>query len=147
MLPIVDIPLVVKKFCSHFTGVFKRPEQQVNFEALVSAFTVSENKTIAGMQQHFLNGPTYESLHHFMSRSPWSVERLREMRLRYVIEKVLGAITLPDSLKAPLDGETIHRLKNRMEELSMMQTFICWSVEEMLLHTCDLPIGKPQWTY
>ncbi|MCI0560639.1 MAG: transposase [Nitrososphaera sp.] len=119
MLPIVDIPLVVKKFCSHFAGVFKRPEQQMNFEALVTALTVSENKTVAGMQQQFLNGPTYESLHHFMSNSPWSVENLREMRLRYVVAKLLDAIKLPDPLaSSPLAIGTIRRLENTIEELS-----------------------------
>jgi Transposase DDE domain len=92
VLPIVGIPLVVKKFCSHFGDVFKRPEQRENFEALISALTVSENRTVAGMHQQFLDGPTYESLHHFMSNSPWSIEGLRKARLRYILEKLLGVV-------------------------------------------------------
>jgi SRSO17 transposase len=76
--------MVAKDFCSQFRGVFNRPEQYDHFEALITALSVSENKTIAGVHQQLFNGPTYESLHHFMSGSPWSVEKLRKMRFQYV---------------------------------------------------------------
>jgi hypothetical protein len=88
VLPIVDIPLVVKSFCLGFKDVFTRIEQRNHFEALITALSVSENGTIAGMHQRFVNGPSYESLHHFMSKSPWSVDDLRKRRLEYVREQV-----------------------------------------------------------
>ncbi len=88
MLPIVDIPLVVKTFCSRFRSVFRRREQYDNFEACITALSVSENRTVAGMNQRLFNGPTYESLHHFMSQSPWQAEELRKHRLQYVKEEL-----------------------------------------------------------
>lgn len=88
MLPIVDIPLVVKTFCLGFREVFKRKEQFNHFEAFIAGLSVSENWTVAGVHQQFLNGPTYESLHNFMSHSPWSVESIRKLRLQYVKEHV-----------------------------------------------------------
>lgn len=88
MLPIVAIPLVVKEYCHWFRSVFKRREQYAHFEAFITALSVVENRTIAGIHQQILDGPTYESLHHFMSGSPWSVDRLREARLHYVKEQI-----------------------------------------------------------
>jgi hypothetical protein len=84
VVPIVDSPLVVKNFCSWFNSVFKRIEQREHFETFITALSVLENKTIAGIHQQLLNGPTYESLHHFMSKSPWTIENLCESRLQYV---------------------------------------------------------------
>jgi hypothetical protein len=88
MLPIVDIPLVVQTFCLQFRNVFKHIVQYDHFQAFITALSVSENKTIAGIQQRFVDGPTYESMHHFMSNSPWSVEELRKCRLQYVKERL-----------------------------------------------------------
>jgi hypothetical protein len=78
--------LVVKTFCLPFKKAFTRTEQFDHFEAFIAALSISENWTVAGVHQRFLNGPTYESLHHFMSKSPWSVESLRKLRLQYVKE-------------------------------------------------------------
>ncbi|MCI0564738.1 MAG: transposase, partial [Nitrososphaera sp.] len=89
MIPIVDIPLVVRNFCSQLKGVFTRIEQRDHFEAFVTALSVSENKTIAGVHQQLFNGPTYESLHNYMSGSPWSVEKLQETRLQYVKQQMV----------------------------------------------------------
>lgn len=88
MLPIVAVPLVVKEYCHWFRSVFKRREQYAHFEAFITALCVVENRTIAGIHQQLLDGPTYESLHHFMSGSPWSVDRLREARLHYVKKRI-----------------------------------------------------------
>jgi hypothetical protein len=88
VLPIVSIPLVVKNFCSQFKDVFNRPEQRSHFETFITALSVGENRTIAGVHQQLVDGPTYESLHHFMSGSPWSVEKLREVRFQYVKQEM-----------------------------------------------------------
>jgi len=88
VLPIVRIPLVVQEFCSQFAGVFTRREQKESFEALIAGLSVSENRTIAGIHQLLLEGPTYERLHHFMTGSPWSIEKLAERRLQYVKEQI-----------------------------------------------------------
>ena len=88
MLPIVDIPLVVKTFCLRFRSVFNRIEQYDHFQAFITALSLSETRTVAGIHQQLVDGPTYQSLHHFMSKSPWSVEELSRQRLQYVKEQV-----------------------------------------------------------
>lgn len=84
MLPIVAVPLVVKDFSHWFKSVFKRKEQHAHFEAFITALSVADNRTIAGIHQMLVDGATYESLHHFMTESPWSVDQLRDARLQYV---------------------------------------------------------------
>lgn len=98
VVPCVSIPLVIRTFCRQFASIFKRPEQYTNFEALITGLVVSENKTIAGIYQCLPFGPTYESLHHFMTESPWSVDDLRLLRLRLVKERMVTRKKDPDIL-------------------------------------------------
>lgn len=88
MLPIVGIPLAIERFCSRFEGVFKRIEQREHFKSFVTGLVCSENRTVAGIYQRLVFGPDYDSLHHFMSHSPWSVDSLREQRLKFVKERL-----------------------------------------------------------
>ena len=108
MLPIVDVPLVVKTFCSWFRGVFRRVEQFEHFEAFITALSVSQNRTVAGVQQSLVDGPTYESLHHFMSKSPWSIDQLRKRRLEFVKDKLVSQPREQPTVKvlAMIDGTT-----------------------------------------
>jgi len=117
VLPVVGIPLVLKEFCSSFSGAFKRQEQRENFEAVVTGLTVSQNRTIAGIHQQFLNGPTYESLHNFMSESPWSVERLREMRLDYVTRQLTRAIAAESLPQVEVHGKATNTMENSSKDL------------------------------
>lgn len=112
VLPVVGIPLVVKEFCASFSGAFSRPEQRENFETVVTGLAVSENRTIAGIHQQFLNGPTYESLHNFMSNSPWSVERLSELRLEYVRRKFTKTIAAESQPRIQVLSEARHTIEN-----------------------------------
>jgi hypothetical protein len=104
VLPIVRIPLVVQEFCAQFAGVFTRREQREGFEALIAGLSVSENRTIAGIHQRLLEGPTYESLHHFMTGSPWSVEQLAERRLEYV-KKQIPSVLKKSAFSARITSE------------------------------------------
>ena len=111
MLPIVAAPLVIKNFCSLFETIFERPEQQNNFESIITALCVSKNKTIAGLHQQLFTGVTYNSLHHFMSESPWSVEKLQEQRIKYVKERI-GKIKNYDSpLRFSIDECSVEQAK------------------------------------
>lgn len=92
VLPIVAIPMVVKEFCSGFRSMFKRAEQYCHFESFVTGLSVSKNRTIAGMQQLLVDGPSYEGMHHFMSESPWQVDALRKLRLEYVKQKTTTTV-------------------------------------------------------
>ncbi len=105
VLPIVRVPLVIKDFCSHFSAVFKRREQREYFEMLITGLSISDNKTIAGIHQQFVYGPTYESLHHFMSGSSWRAEKLGEERRKCIKKLMPGKYELTARTVEVLDTE------------------------------------------
>ncbi len=109
MLPIVSIPLVVKQFCAQLAGVFARQEQRNSFEAMITGLSIAENRTIAGIHQQFIDGPTYEQLHHFMTDSPWTVEKLAESRMLYMkgyLSKLVRPSKASIVVASQSDGDT-----------------------------------------
>ena len=88
MLPISDIPACVKTFTKHFTDVFKHPAQEQHFEEYLTGLIASGNRTVAGIQQRLMSDTEYDSLHHFMTDSPWCVEQFREARLAWIRSRV-----------------------------------------------------------
>lgn len=88
MLPISDIPACVQIFAANFKGVFNHPAQERHFGEYLTGLVSSGNRTIAGIQQRLMNGTDYDSLHHFMTESPWCTEQFREERLKWIKDKV-----------------------------------------------------------
>ena len=88
MLPISDIPACVKKFSEQFIIVFGHPAQRQHFEEYLTGLIASGNRTVAGIQQRLMSDSDYDSLHHFMTESPWSPEQFREHRLKWIIGKI-----------------------------------------------------------
>ena len=113
MLPISDIPACVKTFSAHFTDVFNHPAQRKHFSEYLTGLLVSENKTVAGIQQRLMSDSDYDSLHHFMAESPWSVEQFREQRLKWILSKIPSKKESPtviaiDSTFGHHTGKNIH---------------------------------------
>lgn len=90
MLPIAGIPLSLDEFAEQFTRVFNHPAQLQHFKEIILGLIVSDNRTIAGIHQQYIDGEEYDALRKFLSRSPWSAEKLQEARLK-LIEKNLPA--------------------------------------------------------
>lgn len=91
MLPISDIPACVKKFTGHFTEVFNHPAQELHFKEYLTGLVSSGNRTIAGIQQRLMSDTDYDSLHHFMTGSPWSEDELRARRLEWIKNQIPNA--------------------------------------------------------
>jgi SRSO17 transposase len=84
VLPISDIPACVKKFTKHFNEVFNHPAQELHFAEYLTGLVSSGNRTIAGIHQRLMSDTDYDTLHHFMTESPWSEEELRTQRLEWI---------------------------------------------------------------
>jgi hypothetical protein len=67
VLPISDIPVCLREFASQFGKLFKHPAQRQHFEEVLAGLIVSENRTVAGIQQRLLSDTEYDSLQHFMT--------------------------------------------------------------------------------
>lgn len=88
MLPISDIPARLQEFARQFSEVFDHPAQKHHFEEYLTGLVASGNRTIAGIQQRLMSDTNYDSLHHFMTESSWSVEQFRKHRLEWIKSQV-----------------------------------------------------------
>lgn len=141
MLPIVRIPLVVQEFCSEFAGVFTRREQKESFEALIAGLSMSENRTIAGIHQRLLEGPTYERLHHFMTSSPWSIEKLAERRLQYVKEQMPSVLKKSEFSARITSERSVMELVNCQPDKSIVPALETGKeLQHLGIEAHDLPV-------
>jgi len=88
VLPISDIPACVQKFTGHFKKVFNHPAQRQHFSEYLTGLVSSGNRTIAGIHQRLMSDTDYDTLHHFMTESPWSAEKLRANRLEWIKSQI-----------------------------------------------------------
>ena len=81
MLPITDFPQLVEHYASFFESVFSEAGF-VQFKRYISGLLVSENKTIAGINQLFVNETRDQtSLNRWLRNSPFSLVNLNQARL------------------------------------------------------------------
>ena len=113
MLPISDISAPIFQFASVFKDAFNHPAQAKHFAEYLSGLIASGNRTVAGIHQRLASDTEYDSLHHFMTESPWSAEKTKEIRLEWIKSKLPLAMEKPtviaiDSTFLHHAGETIH---------------------------------------
>lgn len=76
MLPLVEIPEIVRHYAPFFASVFS-PEALGQFQCYSSGLIVSENKTGEGINRLFvLDVRTQSSLNRLFTESPFSPEAL-----------------------------------------------------------------------
>lgn len=81
MLPLVEIPEIVRHYASFLSAVFSA-EALAQFKRYVSGLIVSENKTVDGINRIFvLDVRNQSSLNRLLGESPFSVEALQKARL------------------------------------------------------------------
>jgi len=88
VLPIAGIPLSLDDFAEQFSKVFNHPAQLDHFKEVVLGLLVAENRTVAGIHQQLIDGDEYDALRKFLSRSPWSAEKLQTERLKWIKENL-----------------------------------------------------------
>ena len=72
MLPLVEIPEIVRHYVSFFTPVFS-PAAFEQFQRYVSGLIVSENKTVEGINRIFVvDVRNQSSLNRLLTKSPFS---------------------------------------------------------------------------
>src|SRR5580704_13683089 len=84
LLPISEIPAAIFKFTSEFDEVFNHPSQEKHFAEYLTGLIASGNRTIAGIHQRLICDTNYDSLHHFMTESPWSADEVKSKRFDWI---------------------------------------------------------------
>jgi DDE superfamily endonuclease len=113
VLPISEIPAAIFKFTSEFDEVFNHPAQEKHFAEYLTGLIASGNRTIAGIHQRLISDTDYDSLHHFMSESPWTADDLKNKRFEWIKDNLPSAKEKPtviaiDSTFLHHTGENIH---------------------------------------
>ena len=86
MLPLVEIPEIVRHYAPWFASVFS-PEAFVQFQRYVSGLIVSENKTVDGINRLFvIDVRNQSSLNRLLTESPFSVDALNQARLNLAVQ-------------------------------------------------------------
>ena len=104
MMPLVEIPEIVRHFGTHFESVFSEEAFQ-QFQRYVSGLIVSENKTVEGINRIFVvETRNQSSLNRWLNKSPFSVPALNDARLDMLWSlpgtaiKRKGVLSLDDTL-------------------------------------------------
>ncbi len=105
MIPIVEFPEIVEHYAPFFEGVFSK-EAFVQFKRYISGLLVSENKTISGINQLFINEVRAQSsLNRLLIISPFLLGELNQARLEMLasvartrMKSTRGVLGLDDTL-------------------------------------------------
>lgn len=104
MLPLVEMPEIVRHYAPWFASVFS-PEALVQFQRYVSGLILSENKTVEGMNRIFVvDVRNQSSLNRLLTESPFSLHVLNKARLKLLASlsgtqmKPKGVLSLDDTL-------------------------------------------------
>ncbi len=104
MLPLVEVPEIVRHYAPFFASVFS-PEAFTQFQRYVSGLIVSENKTVDGINRIFvIDVRNQSSLNRWLTESPFSVEAVNQARLELLSSlagtqmKPKGVLSIDDTL-------------------------------------------------
>ncbi len=108
-----EISAPICRFASTFRKAFNHSAQEKHFAEYLTGLIASGNRTVAGIHQRLIPDTEYDSLHHFMTASPWSPDTVREKRLEWIKSKLPAALEKPtviaiDSTFLHHTGEDIH---------------------------------------
>lgn len=104
MIPLVEIPEIVRHYAPFFESVFS-PEAFQQFQRYISGLILSENKTVDGINRIFVvDTRNQSSLNRMLQDSPFSVEEVQSARLKLLWSlpdtrlKPKGVLSLDDTL-------------------------------------------------
>jgi len=105
MIPLVEIPEIVRHYAAYFESVFS-PEAFQQFQRYVSGLLLSENKTVDGINRIFvIDTRNQSSLNRLLQDSPFSVAEIQQARLKLLqdlpgcaLKPKQGVLSLDDTL-------------------------------------------------
>lgn len=104
MLPLVELPEIVRHYAPWFASVFS-PEAFAQFQRYISGLILSENKTVEGINRIFvIDVRNQSSLNRWLTGSPFAVDALNQARLELLSSlsgtqmKPKGVLSLDDTL-------------------------------------------------
>lgn len=152
MIPIVVFPTLVEHYVHHFEHLFS-DDGLVQFKRYITGLLVSENKTIAGINQLFIQeSRNQSSLNRWLSSSPVSYTDLNNARLAMMaslaktkIKPRNGSLSLDDTLLSHY-GQDFEKIAKLYDHVS--NSYV-WAHNLVSLHysddVTDYPIDLQMW--
>lgn len=152
MIPVVEFPEIVEHYAHFFEPIFSE-EAFVQFKRYITGLILSENKTITGINQLFVNEiRASSSLNRLLTRSPFTLKGLDQARLEMMasvprtrIKPTKGVLSLDDTLLSHFGKgfEKIAKLWDHVENRYV------WAHNLVSLHysdeQTDYPISFQLW--
>jgi DDE superfamily endonuclease len=151
MLPLVEIPEIVRHYASWFASVFS-PEAFVQFQRYVSGLIVSENKTVDGINRIFVIDVRHQSsLNRLLTESPFSIDTLNQARLK-LLSSLAGTQMKPNGVLS-IDDTLLTHYGKHFEKIAYLydstQGCYVWAHNLVNLHysddQTDYPVGFRLW--
>lgn len=139
MLPLVEIPEIVRHYAPFFESVFSS-EALEQFKRYISGLIVSENKTVQGINRIFVvDIRNQSSLNRLLTQSPFSVEELNRARLT-VLESLPGTKMKPRGVLS-LDDTMLTHYGKEFEKIAYLydsaEKRYVWAHNLVNLHYSD----------
>lgn len=146
MVPIVEFPAIVEHYAPFFEAVFSE-DAFVQFKRYISGLLISENKTISGINQLFINEVrSQSSLNRTLTHSPFSLGDLNQARLG-MLESIPGTRIKPTKGVIGLDDTLLTHYGQKFEKVAKLwdHTNNCyvWSHNLVSLHYSDEQTDYP----
>ena len=145
MIPLVEIPELVKHYAAFFQDVFSA-DAFLEFKRYVSGLIVSENKTVDGINRLFVvESRNQSSLNRLLTESPFSLEDLNRSRLRMLASlpgtqiKSKGVLGIDDTLLIHY-GQDFEKIAKLFDHVT--QTYV-WAHDLVTIHYSDEETDYP----
>ena len=146
MIPIVEFPAIVEHYAHYFEPVFSE-EAFIQFKRYISGLLVSENKTITGINQLFVNEVRAQSsLNRLLMVSPFSLGAFNQARLEMLagvprtrIKPTRGVLGLDDTLLTHY-GQGFEKIAKLWDHVNNCYV---WSHNLVSLHYSDEQTDYP----
>lgn len=149
MIPIVKIPQVVEHFAPYFKDLFTCSEYE-QFQRYLSGLIISENKTVEGINRHFVVEVRDQStLNRFLTDSKYEWEALNQRRLDFLQTKQDTQFKTTGKLKGVLgiDDTLLTHYGSYFDKISKLKDphskVIMWSHNLVNLYYSDDKIDYP----
>jgi SRSO17 transposase len=111
MLPIVKFPNVVENALPKFEPIFNKAQLR-HFGEYLTGLMVSENKTVSGINSHFIDHTDQSAKNHFLTEAEWSEEALTQTRMEILLEHcrkegIQDGILVIDDTLGEKEGQSI----------------------------------------
>lgn len=145
MLPLVELPEIVRHYAPWFASVFS-PEAFVQCQRYISGLIVSDHQTVEGINRIFVIDVRNQSrLNRWLTARPGSIEVLNQARLELMASrsgtqmKPKGVLSLDDTLLTH-DGKHVEKIAYLYDHT---QGWYVWAHHLVNLHSSDDQTAYP----